>query len=181
LQLEKQTKIKIMKAGKIILGMALITIISFTTFNLFISSDYEFERSVEIEAPIESVYNQVADLKNWKNWVVWLEQDTSLSVTFSEESRGKGARMEWTASGGTKESIEILSANLEGITTSLNVGNRTQNGFFKFKEIEGGTKVTWGRKGEMPFFARYMTLFIDKMAGPDYESGLKKLKEICEE
>ena len=170
-----------MKAGRIILKWMIITMLSFTFFNLFISSDYEFERSIEIESPIDSVYNQVADLHNWKNWVVWWEQDTILSVIFSGESSGAGAKMEWTEFGGTKGSIEILSANSEGITTSLNLGNRTQNGFWKFKEIDGKTKITWELKGEMPFFVRFMTLFIDEMAGPDYESGLKKLKEVCEE
>ena len=31
-----------------------------------------------------------------------------------------------------------------------------------------------------PFFSRFMTLFFDKMAGPDFEEGLTGLKEVCE-
>ena len=180
MQFEKQTKIQKMKAGKIILKWMIITMISFTTFNLFISSEYEFERSIEIDAPIDSVYNQLSDLHNWPNWVVWLERDTSLSVTFVGESIGEGARMEWKDSGGTEGSIEILSANLESMTASIKFKNRTQYGFWKFEEIDGKTKVTWGLQEEMLFFARFTTLFIEKMEGPYLEEGLKRLKDVCE-
>ena len=32
--------------------------------------------------------------------------------------------------------------------------------------------MTWGMKGEMALFSRFMTLFFDKMAGPDFEKGI---------
>ena len=74
----------------------------------------------------------------------------------------------------------IVDCNKEEMEIKLNLGDMTPSGFFKFEEINGGTKVTWRMKGEMPFFIRFMTLFMDKMAGPDLEEGLKRLKEFCE-
>ena len=35
-------------------------------------------------------------------------------------------------------------------------------------------------KGEMPFFMSFMTLFMDKVLGQDFEKGLEGLKEVCE-
>jgi len=170
-----------MKAGKIILKWMLITMIAFTTFNLFISSDYKFEKSIEIESPIDTVYNQVADLHNWPNWAVWWQQDTSMSTEYSGAEKGIGSRMDWVGTNGDVGGLEIVSCSKkEGIEIRLHLGSMNPSGFFKFEEMDGGTKVTWKMKGEMPFFIRFITLFMDKMAGPDLEEGLKNLKEVCE-
>ena len=48
------------------LKWTLIFLLSFTTFNLFISG--KIEESIEIEAPIDLVYLKVADLKTWSVW-----------------------------------------------------------------------------------------------------------------
>ena len=170
-----------MKTGRIILKWMLITTLSFTTFNLFISSDYEFERSIEIKAPIDTVYNQVSDLHNWKNWAVWWQQDTSMSTEYSGAEKGLGSRMDWVGTNGDAGGLEIVDCSKEGIDIRLNLGSMTPNGIWKFEEIDGVIKVTWKMTGEMPFFIRFMTLFMDKMAGTDLEEGLRKLKEVCEE
>lgn len=169
-----------MKAGKQILKWTLITIISFTTFNLFISSDYEFERSIEINVPPHVVYEQVTNLKTWQNWAVWWKQDTAMITTFSGENTGVGARMDWVGSDGKQGGLEIVSCSFEGMETKLDFGSMSPTGVWRFETIESGTKVSWGMKGEMPFFMSFMTLFFDKMAGPDFENGLLGLKEYCE-
>jgi len=169
-----------MKAVRIILKWMIITMISFTTFNLFISSEYEFERSIEIDAPIDSVYNQLSDLQNWPNWAVWWKNDSTIVTEFNEVKVGKGASMKWNGEEVGAGVLKIVDCNKEGMEIKLNLGDMTPSGFFKFEEINGGTKVTWRMKGEMPFFARSITFFMDKMAGPDLEEGLKRLKDVCE-
>ena len=169
-----------MKAGKQILKWALITILSFTTFNLFISSEYEFERIIEIDAPIDSVYNQLANLHNWPNWAVWWKNDSTIVTEFNEVRSGKGASMKWKGEEVGIGGLEIIDCNIEGMEIKLNLGGMTPSGFFEFEEIDGRTKVTWSMKGGMPFFIRFMTLFMDKMAGPDLEEGLNRLKDVCE-
>ena len=170
-----------MKAGKQILKWAIIFCLSFVTFNWFISPDYEFERSIEINAPSYIVFNQVTDLHNWPNWAVWWKNDSTIVTEFNEVKLGKGASMKWKGEEVGVGGLEIVSCSKkEGIEIKLNLKNMTPSGFFEFEEINGGTKVTWRMKGEMPFFIRFMTLFMDKMAGPDLEQGLKNLKEVCE-
>ena len=48
---------------KQILKWTLIFLLSFTTFNLFISG--KIEVSIEIEAPVVIVYEKVTDLQTW--------------------------------------------------------------------------------------------------------------------
>ena len=169
-----------MKSGRIILKWMIITMLAFTTFNLFISSDYEFERSIEIEAPIDSVYNQVSDLHNWPNWAVWWKKDSTIDTEYFGEKNGKGASMKWKGEEVGSGGLEIVSCSPDRIEIKLHLGSMTPNGIWQFKEIDDGTKVTWKMQGEMPFFIRFMTLFMDKMAGPDLSQGLKNLKEVCE-
>ena len=170
-----------MKALKQILKWALITMLAFTSFNLFISPDYKLERSVEINVPAYIIYEQVTDLHQWENWAVWWKNDTSMITNYSGAERGLGAKMDWIDSDEIKGALEITSCSLEGMETQLNFDSfPVAYGFWKFDTINGGTKVTWSMNGEMSFFSRFMTLFFDKMAGPDFDKGLAGLKEVCE-
>ena len=169
-----------MKAGKKILKWAIIFCLSFVTFNLFISSDYEFERSIEINASSDIVFNQVTDLHNWPNWAVWWKNDSTIVTEFNEVKSGEGSSMEWKGEESGVGGLEIISCSIDAMETSLDFGDMKPTGFWKFEEIDSRTKVTWGMKGEMPFLSRFMTLFIDEIVGSDFDNGLKGLKKVCE-
>lgn len=171
-----------MNALKQILKWVLITVVAFTTFNLFISSKYNLERSIEINSPAHLVYSQVADLETWKEWAIWWKQDSTLQTVFEGESSVVGSRMVWDGVEAGKGSLEIeVLSFADSINTILLFdGMQPSYGFWRFEENGGVTKVTWGMKGEMPFFMSFMTLFFDDMAGGDFEEGLKGLKERCE-
>jgi hypothetical protein len=46
----------------------------------------------------------------------------------------------------------------------------------------GSTEVTWTMVGTKTFMTRVMGLFtsMDKMIGPDFEKGLRQLKDVAE-
>ena len=170
-----------MKALMQILKWALIIMLTFMSFNLFISPEYKVERSVEVNVSAYIVYEQVTDLYQWENWSVWWKNDTSMITHYSGAKRGLGAKMDWIDSDGLKGALEITSCSLDGMETQLNFDSfPVAYGFWKFDTINRGTKVTWGMKGEMSFYSRFMTLFFDKMAGPDFDKGLAGLKLVCE-
>jgi hypothetical protein len=87
------------------LKWTLIFLLSFTTFNLFISG--KIEESIEIEAPIDLVYLKVADLKTWS---VWQKKDTTMAIVYSGQNSGLGSKMSWTGIGGNG-SLEIVKTN----------------------------------------------------------------------
>ena len=89
--------------------------------------------------------------------------------------------MNWSGSEAGIGALEIVSHSLESMETALDFGDMQTSGIWKFESLENGnTKVTWGMTGEMPYFMRFMTMFFDAMAGPDFEKGLAGLKEVCE-
>lgn len=170
-----------MNAGKQILKWVLITLISFTTFNLFISSKYTVEREEVINVPSNFVYSEVVDLQKWKYWSVWIKDDTTINIEYSGNNIGENSKMTLDSGDGTV-SLEIKSVSLtDSINTELLFeGMPPAYGFWKFEDLGQSTKVSWKISGEMPFFMSFMTLFIDKAIGSDFEEGLKSLKEWCE-
>lgn len=171
-----------MTALKKIFKWVLITVLAFCTFNLFISADYEVERSVEINVPSYIVYGEVTDLQSWPNWAIWWKQDSTLVTEYTGERYGKSSKMSWDGKEAGKGTLEIIAVSFaDSINTELIFdGMDPAYGYWRFTETDGATKVVWGMKGQMPFFMRFMTLFFDAMAGKDFEEGLRRLKERCE-
>ena len=56
------------------------------------------------------------------------------------------------------------------------------NGRLEFAQVDKAVRVTWiteGDVGSNPLM-RYFALVMDRMLGPDFEGGLKNLKELAE-
>jgi hypothetical protein len=154
------------------LKWTLIFLLSFTTFNLFISG--KIEESIEIEAPIDLVYLKVADLTTWS---LWQKKDTTMTIVYSGEKSGLGAIMSWTGinSNGTLEIVKVNFAKdlkneliFEGMSPSYHI--------WTFAKTDKGTKVTWSFQDELPFYVHFMQLFIT----PELKEGLIGLKKLCE-
>ena len=160
---------------KQILKWTLIFLLSFTTFNFFISG--KIEVSIEIEAPVVIVYEKVTDLQTWPTWAPWWKKDSTMTTVYSGQKSGLGAKMSWSGLDGGG-SLEIVEANFtknlknelffEGMPPSYHT--------WTFEETDKGTRVTWSFQDELPFYVHFMQLFIS----PELEEGLIGLKKLCE-
>ena len=160
---------------KQILKWTLIFLLSFTTFNFFISG--KIEVSIEIEAPVAIVYEKVTDLQTWPTWAPWWKKDSTMTTFYSGQKSGLGAKMSWSGLDGDG-SLEIVEANFtknlknelffEGMPPSYHI--------WTFEETAKGTRVTWSFQDELPFYVHFMQLFIS----PELEEGLIGLKKLCE-
>ena len=158
---------------KQILKWTLICLLSFTTFNLFISG--KIESSIEIEVSVDVVYEKVADLQTWSNW--W-EKDSTMTIVYSGNKSGLGSKISWSGIDGGG-SLEIIEANFskdlkselifEGMTPSYST--------WTFEKTDIGTGVTYSFDEELPFYVHFMQLFISNKL----EDRLVRLKKICEE
>jgi hypothetical protein len=164
-----------MIALKQILKWTIICLLSFTTFNFFISG--KIEASIEIAAPADVVYKKVINLQNWPTWAALWKNDLTMTTVYSGEKSGLGAKMSWTGidGGGSLEIVETnFAKNLknelifEGMPPSYRV--------WTFEDTDNGTRVTWSFQDELPFYVHFMQLFIS----PKLEEGLLGLKNICE-
>ena len=160
---------------KQILKWTLIFLLSFTTFNFFISG--KIEVSIEIEAPVVIVYEKVTDLQTWPTWAPWWKKDSTMSTVYSGQKSGLGAKMSWSGLDGGG-SLEIVEANFtknlknelffEGMPPSYHI--------WTFEEIGNVTRVTWSFQDKLPFYVRFLKLFISS----ELDEGLIGLKKLCE-
>tara|TARA_B110000459_G_C16532230_1_gene457788 strand:- start:570 stop:1061 length:492 start_codon:yes stop_codon:yes gene_type:complete len=157
---------------KQILKWTLIFLLSFTTFNFFISG--KIEESVEIKAPIDLVYLKVADLRTWS---VWQKKDTAVTIIYSGQKSGLGAKMSWTGIDGVG-SLEIIKTNFpkDLINELIFEGMSPSYHIWTFEKTNKGTKVTWSLQDELPFYIHFIQLFISS----ELKEGLNGLKKLCE-
>lgn len=168
----------------IILGatIAMIVILGFMSPRIA-----RFERSTEINATPEKVFEQCNSLRNFvNNWSPWTEKDPNLKQTYSGKENGVGAMYSWD---GDKKKVgagtmEITDSVLNrSVTTHIEFNGRGRaDATWTIENISGKVKVTWdfvADNGNNPV-ARIFGRMMEKFMGGDYEYGLKKLKSHCE-
>lgn len=175
-----------MKILKYLLLLVLIVVIGGAIYLATLDGHYKVERTKTIKAPIELVYQKVNDFTTWESWSPWLYKDPNTKLNFGEITKGVGASYSWESDHkdvgtGSMETLEAQdNAALNQKITFTKPWEQESNIYWVFKSVEGGTEVTWGMQGEMPFMARYMAAKMDDFVGPDYENGLQKLDSVIE-
>jgi len=152
---------------------------------VLLPADFRVERSTTINAPVEKVFEQVADLNNYKEWNPWSEQDPDANTTLSEQSRGKGSIWTWNGEIIGVGSLEIVKLeegkSIETKVTFFEPMESTSFGFWQFENTDNGTSVSWAFEGSLSYpVERFMGFFMDDMLGKDFEKGLANLKKRCE-
>ncbi len=177
-------KVSAMKILKWILGIiALLLALGF-----LMPGTTHIERAIDINAPVVDVFNQVNELKNWSNWSPWAKLDPNTVWKYSEpSSAGLGAYYTWASeqSNVGKGKITILESKPNEL-----VRNRMEftgqgeaiSHFILTAKDTASTKLVWTFESDNGLnpFRRWMSLFMDKMLGPDYEKGLANIKAYCE-
>lgn len=169
--------------------MITIFILLIVIISLFLPSSFQLERSIVINADKEQVFTQVQDLKNWKNWSPWVLKDEEIYLdedAYSSPSNIAGATFSWNSD---NQDIGVGVLELKKVEKYSLLETQTDLGFivpedeWLFADIDSGVEVTWSTKIDFGFnpISKFYGLFLkDKMA-PDYELGLKKLKDFTEE
>jgi hypothetical protein len=111
--------------------------------------------------------------------------DTMMTAEYSGEEGTVGSKMSWKSKkmGGGEQTITVLEpykfadSELKFIQP-WGEGHATSS--FQLMDTVGGTKVTWGIKGENGFVNRAMAALMnmDKMMGPIFDQGLHNLDSV---
>lgn len=174
-----------MRILKIIGVILLILIAAYLVACLMGPKRVDASRSTLINAPRALVYNTVADLTTWKEWSAWTQDDTTMTITMGETTRGKGASYSWTdpSGGGTLEIIE--AEPYSKLKSQIGFGSFPgySNGTWIFADSGEQTFVTWSMTNDtdIPFFARGVLYTLNSDIGKDFEKGLSNLKKLTEE
>jgi len=172
-----------MKILKILGGIIGVALIAFGAFLMLAPGEASMERSIEIDAPREVVFQHVNNLQQWEKWSPWYGMDPSMQVTYSETKEGNGASYSWTGDETGKGTLTILESTApESIQTDLDFGQDGRaSGNWKFEEVEGGgTKATWAFHTKVSGMGKMVHLFMSTLEA-QYDEGLAKLKEVAEE
>lgn len=172
-----------MKIVKYVLLFLLIVAVALVIYAAVQPSSYEVQRTRFIEAPVELVYDNLSDYKNWEAWGPWLEEDPNMTFTYSEQTKGEGASYSWKDKNGTGSQKMTSAIPNESITNALTFdGMGEATGFWKFNPKDTGTEVTWGLKAnDTPFLLKFFGAIsggYDNMMGPMFDRGLERLDSV---
>lgn len=154
-----------------------------TILSLFIPSRLMVTRAVVINAGADEVFNQVSDLKNWKNWQPVFINDSS-KIKFGLGADGKSNSCEWRSKGrlnkflitGRQENTVTASLIRDGENDVLNVLNILPLADSNQVQVEWNViiKLKW-----YPW-EKFYGIFIEKITGQGYEDALNSLKDFVE-
>jgi len=151
------------------------------------ANTYTVERIATLLAPAERIYQEIADFHRWTAWSPWDDLDPDLKRTYSGANSGLGAIYSWLgnrkAGQGRMEITEAVdSSELTIALDFLKPFKSSSTTSFALTADGDMTRVTWTMTGPLTPLLRVMGIFksMDKMVGPDFEKGLRRLKAVAE-
>lgn len=174
-----------MRILKNILIVILVLVALLFAVSFFLPSKMHIERSTVINAPAETIFDQVNNLKNSTKWSPWSKMDTAMKTTFTGPEAGVGASYSWDGDPrkvgkGTLTIIE--SVPNQKVVNSLDFGpNGTATAGYSIETAEGGNKVSWYMDSELKgAIEKYMGLLMSGFMEKVFDQGLADLKSLSE-
>ncbi len=169
----------------IVIGL-LALIITLGVIAFILPSKVHIERSINIKAPKEVVFDQVNNLQNWEKWSPWQHIDTAMDLKYFGNEKGEGAGFEWKSDQSNVGcgSVTIFASKpYDSIYAEIDFLSKGKgNLYYLFKKSDSGTKVKWIFELNLGYnpITRYIGLFMNKRIGKNFENGLDSLKQVAE-
>ncbi len=170
-----------------ILAVVAILMVALVAYVLTRPAHFRVERSILIKAEAEDVFQIISDLRQWDAWSPWSRRDPQMKKTLSGAEFGPGAVYAWDGDKRVgKGRMEITAAEPHRLVrikldflSPFEAHNTVE---FTLQPQGGDTRVTWAMFGPNTLMSKVMGLFMsmEKMVGPDFETGLASLKGIAE-
>jgi len=162
------------KIFKYLFYLVIIGIIGLAVFTATKNGSYDVNESKIIKAPISVVFDKVNNLKSWEKWGPWKKEDSTMVFSYSSKTIGKGASYSWTGMiNGSMETTQVIHNKeiIQDLSLLTPFGERNPKVYWNFEEVEEGTKVTWGMKGEHPFLDKLYYIFSEE----NFNDSMKKM------
>jgi hypothetical protein len=168
-----------------LLGALVVIVVVLLGVAYMLPRQVHLERSIVIDRPAASIFPLLNAPKRFNEWSPWKDLDPNVRMSYSGPEFGVGAAMAWNGNSKVGKGSQIITESVgdQRVRTDLDFGEMgTAKAEWVLSVADAGTKLLWtldADVGRNPL-GRYMGLFMDKMVGPDYERGLKQLKELVE-
>lgn len=174
---------------KIISFFVLAIFIAPLLIALFVSKEFNYEKSIVIDAPITEVWKKVNSFSAMDSWDPLNEYDANLTKSITGVDGKVGTEESWESEiediGKGRKIIKKIDApsfmhlKVDYISPLSNKADV----FVKLDDLDGKkTKVVWGFESQIPYPLNISRLFSDvyELSEKDYTSGLNKLKRLSE-
>jgi len=168
------------------LGLTILAIVVlYLIIPLFLSSSFHVERSINIERPVEIVFQTATDMNMRAKWDPWIEMEpeVEMNVTMLPEIVGSGYTWKGEIIGeGEIEILEFVPNELiKSKIRFIEPQSMESDVIWTFKPTEKGTEITWAFEGGLSYpVEKWYGLFMDKWMGPNFEKGLNNFKTLVE-
>ena len=169
------------------LGLGIVAILIIVlVVALFVPKTFEYEKSISINAPIDSVWLRTNSLATLDKWSPWNDHDPKMKKEMTGEDGMVGAKQSWESDivgWGSQKIVNVQKpVLLETELVFLKPYKSHGKAYVKLLTDGVGTKATWGMAGSMPYPFNVMILFMnmEKTMGKDWDNGLSKLKSLSE-
>jgi len=172
----------------IFLYILLVILAVILVLNFIAPKQYEVNRKIVINRPVNEVYNYLRFIRNQDDWSPWKKKDPGMRQEQVGTDGEIGFTVKWFGNkevGEGEQELKHLIEN-ESILTELRFfkpWKSQSDGYFRMeKQDEGKTKLTWGFAGrnKFPFHIMMLLYNMDKAVGKDFDEGLTNLKELLE-
>jgi hypothetical protein len=167
-----------MKIVKYLLLLLLLLSVGGSVFIATQKSNFKLVKSIVIKTPKMAVYNYLNDNKNYKDWYVFDNNNSSFELEYSKNSSGVGSYYSWSSSEGDGKTTLFLVKENDSIVQKTEIDGALSETVWKLKDTVGGTKVTCISKGEISFSNKlhaFLNGGISKIIGRKLELSLKNL------
>ena len=139
------------------------------------------ERSADIAAAPEKVFQILNDFHSWPSWSPWLIADPEAQVNTAQD--GKSYEWEGARTGVGNMQITSEQAN-QSLSMDLNFlkpwKSKAKVGF-NIQATDTGSRVSWTMDSSLPIFLFWMKKSMEAYVGSDYDRGLNMLKNYAED
>lgn len=172
-----------MKILKYLLIIVAILLLGGWTLVITQPDSYDVKRTKLIKAPASTIFNNLNEFKNWQEWGPWMEEDSTIVITYSDKTNGIGGSYSWTSDEGAGNLTTVALEENKSLDQKIQFDSYEPTDiYWILDETEDGTNVTWGMKAEtIPFMFKLFGLIsggMDAMMGPMEEKGLENLDAV---
>ncbi len=158
--------------------------ITITLLSLLITSNVRVSRATVINnTSIDKLYQQTANLKNWKNWHPMFKEGVA-GINFGTVTTGKNAGCDIVYNNKTTHLVitDTDSSSIKFILQSK--GENVIESTISFTPLTAANdiRVEWRALTKLHWYPweKFYAIFIDKITGPGYDAALNGLKDFIE-
>ncbi len=173
-----------MKIIKYLFFLLLIAIIAGAIYIATQDGEYHVEETIIVNAPVPVVFNEVNNYYNWESWGPWRKESDDIIVKYHPEIRGEGGGFSWKSDElgeGNITSVKVLIDNLieQKVIHNPSLAESESDMYWRFEEVEEGTRVTLGMSGSQSFREKLAFAFkdnsISEILTPRFSRSLQNL------